>query len=249
MISVCMASFNGSKYIAQQLQSILIQLEPDDEVVIVDDASQDDTVSKISDFNDPRVRLFENDINYGVIAAFERSLVLARGDYIFLSDQDDVWRPDKVSKMMDCFTKYPEVTLCLSDCLIIDGSGKINAKTYFETRGSFKHGITPNIIKNKFLGCSIAFRKTMICHILPIPGKIPAHDMWIGLINEIYGRTALINETLFDYRRHSDNVSSMTHESVITMLRWRIILIYQLSLRVVKVFFQSVNKKLDYNKN
>ena len=85
MISVCMASFNGSKYIERQVQSILLQLKPDDEVVIVDDASEDDTVSKILDFNDPRVRLFENDINCGVIAAFERSLDLARGDFIFLS--------------------------------------------------------------------------------------------------------------------------------------------------------------------
>ena len=230
-----MASFNGSKYIEQQVQSILLQLKPDDEVVIVDDASEDDTVTKILDFNDPRVRLFENNINYGVIASFERSLDLARGDFIFLSDQDDVWCPDKVSKMMEFFLKYPEVTLCLSDCSIIDESGKSNAKTYFEIRGSFKHGVLPNIIKNKFLGCSIAFKKSMICYILPIPSKIPAHDMWIGLMNEIYGKTACINEPLFHYRRHSDNVSSMTHEGVITMLRWRIILIYQLTLRVVKV--------------
>lgn len=73
MISVCMASFNGSKYIEQQLESILIQLGSMDEVVIVDDASKDDTVLKIRNFNDPRIKLFENNHNLGVISTFEKS--------------------------------------------------------------------------------------------------------------------------------------------------------------------------------
>lgn len=242
MISVCMASFNGSKYIEKQLESILIQLGPLDEVVIVDDASKDDTAYKIKNFYDPRIRLIENDLNVGVVSSFEKSLSLALGDFIFLSDQDDIWLPNKVSKMMDVFCRNSEVTLCLSDALIIDDIGNVKANTYFEQRGLFKHSVLSNIVKNKFLGCSIAFKKSMICHILPIPNKIPAHDMWVGLINEIYGKSAFINEPLFQYRRHSENVSSMTHEKVITMIRWRIILIFQLSLRVFPVLMFSKKK-------
>ena len=242
MISVCMASFNGSKYIEQQLESILIQLGPLDEVVIVDDASKDDTVSKLKNFNDPRIKLIENDLNVGVISSFEKSLCLARGDFIFLSDQDDIWLPDKVSKIMESFCKNSEVTLCLSDALIIDNTGKVKSKTYFEQRGPFMHSVLSNILKNKFLGCSLAFKRSMITHIIPIPNKVPAHDMWIGIINEIYGKSAFVNKPLFQYRRHSDNVSSMIHENIKTMVRWRIILIFYLSLRLLRILFYSKNK-------
>lgn len=242
MISVCMASFNGSKYIEQQLESILIQLGPVDEVVIVDDASKDDTASKIKNFNDPRIKLIENVHNVGVVSSFEKSLSLALGDFIFLCDQDDIWFPNKVSKMMDFFSKNSEVTLCLSDASIIDDIGNVKANTYFEQRGLFKHSVLSNIIKNKFLGCSIAFKKSMLCNILPIPSKIPAHDMWIGLINEIYGKSAFINEPLFQYRRHSENVTSMRHDKIITMIRWRIILIVQLFFRVLLVLIFSKKK-------
>ena len=105
MISVCMASFNGNKYIKKQLDSILSQLGIDDEVIIVDDASEDDTVSTIMNFNDPRIKLFENENNTGVIASFERSITLAKGEIIFLSDQDDIWLPNKIQKMMSLFQK------------------------------------------------------------------------------------------------------------------------------------------------
>ena len=242
MISVCMASFNGSKYIEEQLESILIQLGPLDEVVIVDDASKDDTVSIVKNFNDPRIKLIENDLNVGVISSFEKSLCLAVGDFIFLSDQDDIWLPDKVSKIMELFCRNSEVTLCLSDASIIDDTGKVNAKTYFDQRGSFKHSVLSNILKNKFLGCSLAFKKSMITHIIPIPNKIPAHDMWIGLINEIYGKSAFVNKPLFQYRRHSENVSSMTHENIKKMVSWRITLIFYLSLRLLRILIFSKNK-------
>jgi glycosyltransferase involved in cell wall biosynthesis len=243
MISVCMASFNGSKYIEEQLKSILSQLAADDEVVIVDDSSQDDTVSKILSFNDPRINLVKNDVNCGVITSFERSIRHACGDFIFLSDQDDVWLPGKVNKIMELFTDFPAVTLCLSDALIIDEFGEPNARTYFETRGSFKRGILSNIIKNRFLGCAIAFKKSTVSYALPIPSNIPAHDMWIGLINEIYGKTIFIKEPLFHYRRHSYNVSSMTRANIVTMMRWRFILIYQLSLRALTVWFRWNRKQ------
>ena len=243
MISVCMASFNGSKYIEQQLESILLQIEHSDEVVIVDDASKDETVAIIRGFKDPRIKIFENDTNLGVIAAFERSMSLAQGHIIFLSDQDDIWLPNKVKKIMQVFGQNPEVTLCLSDARIVDASGKVKDQTYFELRGAFKHSVVSNIIKNRFLGCSIAFKKSLNKNILPFPREIPAHDMWIGLINEVYGKSTFINEPLFQYRRHSENVSSMTRENFLKMLRWRIILIYQLSCRLFRNYLLKFKKK------
>ena len=119
------------------------------------------------------------------------------------------------------------------DAHIIDGFGKVKGETYFKRRRGFKQGVLANIIQNKFLGCAIAFRASLINRILPFPSYIPAHDMWIGLISEVYGRSFFIEEPLFSYRRHSANVSSMTHENLIKMLQWRIILIFQLFRRVI----------------
>ena len=231
MISVCMASFNGSKYIKNQLESILAQIKHDDEIIIVDDASTDDTVFVIKSLNDNRIKIFEN-ISIGVISSFGRSINLAQGDTIFLSDQDDVWLPTKVNKIMNIFSKNTDITLCLSDAMIVNALGKITEDSYFKQRGSFKHGAMPNIIKNKFLGCAIAFKASLIHRILPFPNNIPAHDMWIGIINEIYGKSFFINDTLFHYRSHSENVSSMEHENIFIMFRWRAALIFQLIIRV-----------------
>ena len=241
MISVCLASFNGSKYIEEQIKSILIQIELGDEIVVVDDASEDNTVAIARNLEDPRIKIFQNDRNVGVIGSFERSMRLAQGDIIFLSDQDDVWLPNKVSKIMQAFWEDSAVTLCLSDAMIVDAGGEVKKNTYFEQRGAFKHGVVANVIKNKFLGCSIAFKKSLIMRILPFPSEIPAHDMWIGLINEIYGKSTFINEPLFQYRRHSENVSSMVHENLLRMLRWRIILIYQLTWRVFRNYLVKGN--------
>ena len=237
MISVCMASFNGSKYIELQLESILVQIGSNDEIVIVDDSSTDDTVAIIENFNDSRIRIFENIDNIGVIGSFGRAMGLAKGDIIFLSDHDDIWLPTKVDKIMSVFLKDSDVTLCLTDAHIIDGFGEFKGETYFKRRQGFKQGVLANIIQNKFLGCAIAFRASLINRIFPFPSYIPAHDIWIGLINEVYGKSFFIDEPLFSYRRHSANVSSMTHENLIKMLQWRIILIFQLFRRVVINFF------------
>ena len=240
MISVCMATFNGSNYIEEQLKSILVQIDINDEIIIVDDTSSDNTLSLIYNFNDPRIKIFKNALNSGVIKSFERAVSLAKGDVIFLSDQDDIWLPDKVEKIMNLFTSDCSLTLCLSDANIIDGSNIIQDDTYFERRDGFKSGIFSNIIKNKFLGCSIAFKQSIVGHILPIPLTVPAHDMWIGIINEIYGKSEYIDTPLFQYRRHSHNVSSMKHENILIMLRWRIILIYHLLRRVALISFKRI---------
>ena len=80
----------------------------------------------------------------------------------------------------------------------------------------------------------------MVRYILPIPLTVPAHDMWIGIINEIYGKSEYIDTPLFHYRRHSHNVSSMKHENMLIMLRWRIILMFHLLIRVAKISFKRI---------
>ncbi len=119
-ISVCMAAYNGAKFIEAQLRSILIQLQPQDEVVIVDDCSTDDTCERIRSINDDRIHLFRRDKNSGVVATFEEALRSATGDILFLSDDDDVWAPSKVKTFLDVFNRNPEVQVVTSRISVID---------------------------------------------------------------------------------------------------------------------------------
>ena len=113
-ISVCMATYNGEQFIHEQLESILGQLEGDDEIVIVDDASTDKSVRIAERFSDKRIRIFRQARNCGVLKTFERALKEATGEIIFLADQDDIWRPDKVSKIKSLFSARPDLSLVLT---------------------------------------------------------------------------------------------------------------------------------------
>lgn len=205
-ISVCMAAYNGERYIADQLQSILSQLSESDEVIVVDDASSDDTVAIVERFRDERIRIFRNPRNRGVVASFERAILEARGDVIFLSDQDDVWKADKVSRMMLAFGD-PTVTLAQSDANIVDADGKVISQSYSQTRGGFVPGVMQNIWRCRYLGCTMAFRRDILTRCMPFPRNIPMHDVWIGIVNACFGETAYISEPLVEYRRHGKNVS------------------------------------------
>ena len=99
MISVCMATYNGEKYIREQVESILCQLGPEDEIVISDDGSKDHTIQMV-DSLDKRIKVFLNEGKHGVVPNFENALKHSSGDYIFFSDQDDIWSPDKVERCL-----------------------------------------------------------------------------------------------------------------------------------------------------
>src|SRR3954462_814281 len=99
--SVCIATYNGEKYVLRQLQSILAQLSPDDEVIVVDDCSTDGTVDVIKGLNDRRVATHINDRNRRAVYSFGRAISLARHRFIFLSDQDDLWLPGRVALMTE----------------------------------------------------------------------------------------------------------------------------------------------------
>src|ERR1700712_112451 len=117
MVSVCMATYNGENYIQAQLDSILKQIAAGDEVVISDDSSSDKTLDIIRSIPDPRIRLFAGNRFRDPIKNFQNCLKLASGDYIFLSDQDDVWLEGKYEKMTQLLLEYD---LVISDSIIVD---------------------------------------------------------------------------------------------------------------------------------
>lgn len=240
MNSVCMATYNGSRWIEPQLRSILPQLNVDDEIVIVDDGSSDDTVEKINQISDSRITLYANEKNQGVDATFEKALSLAAGEIIFLSDQDDIWYPGRVEIALEQFSRDPDITLVLGDAEVIDENGKPLGETYFQNRGAFKRGIISNLVKSKFLGCAIAIRSEIRDAALPFPQKIPGHDMWIGLVNELYGKSVFLDKTIIGYRRHATNASPYSHQSIPLMLMWR----WQLAVAILPLVGKNLVRKL-----
>lgn len=222
-ISVCMAAWNGERYITQQLRSILDQLRTEDEVIIVDDASTDNTRECVRALNDPRIRLIENDRNCGVTQTFERALRHASGEMIFLTDQDDLWEPNKVAVTLAAFREHPGSRMVVSDASIIDEEGKLIAPSYFAARGAFADGCIANILRSKYLGCLMAFRSSLRAEIFPFPRKAGVlHDIWIGLRNRLSGGGSVFVEApLVRYRRHNANATPATGLSRIQQLRNR----------------------------
>lgn len=237
MVSVCIASYNGEKYIKEQLYSILNQLSSDDEVIISDDGSSDDTLNVISAIGDKRIKIIyhkkENckfSFSY-TTRNFEHALSSAKGDVIFIADQDDIWKDNKVEICKKLLTKYD---LILHDCEIIDKQGAIISPSYFDLNNS-KIGIFNNIIKNSYLGCCMAFKKSVLEKAMPFPKQEVPHDIWIGLIAEAKGNVFLETKTLLKYRRHGQNVSfsgEKSTNSIFFKIKYRFIILFEIIKRL-----------------
>jgi glycosyltransferase involved in cell wall biosynthesis len=232
-VSVCMAVYNGAQYIREQVESILPQLGPDDEIVAVDDASPDTSVAILECFHDPRIRIIRQAENRGVLRTFERALREASGEIIFLADQDDIWREDKVEKMTGMFLSSPDLTLVISDASIIDAGGKLTGESQFQRR-PYHPGLLRNFLQNGDLGCAMAFRRCLLKACLPFPADTPMHDIWIGMVNRMVGKARLIREPLMYYRRHGNNTTSDKRSSMMQKLRWRYALAKNLTWRYLQ---------------
>ncbi|HCR53127.1 MAG TPA: alpha-L-Rha alpha-1,3-L-rhamnosyltransferase [Cytophagales bacterium] len=203
MISVCMAVKDGELFIKEQISSILTQLGVNDELIVSDDHSSDSTLEIINSFQDKRIKIFCNP-GSGILNNFENALRHSSGEKIFLSDQDDVWHKDKVGKMGALLDHY-DVIVC--DCTIVDHQLNPQHESFFKINKSSK-GMLKNIFKNSYMGCCMAFNRSILEKILPFPDKIPMHDLWIGLNAELYFSVFFLPEKLVFYRRHSNNASS-----------------------------------------
>lgn len=239
-ISVCMATYNGERFIHEQLASIVGQLSNDDEIIVVDDVSSDRTLAIVENFRDPRIRIVQQERNSGVIKTFNRALEAASGDIVFLADQDDIWRADKVSMVKEKFLASPELSLVLSDSFIIDADGNVTAESRFKNT-KFHPGAVQNFIRNQYLGCAMAFRRSILRYCLPFPADIPMHDMWIGIVNQLVGKTGFIDEPLMSYRRHDSNASPQSHAPMAQMIRWRWALGKNLALLWVRTLVKVKN--------
>ena len=220
-ISVAMATYQGERFIREQIDSILTQLGEGDELIISDDGSRDRTRSIIQDYQrtDSRVILVDGPCQ-GIVKNFENAIRHAHNERIFLADQDDVWAPDKVKTVMACF-EQTDAVLVMHDACVVDEQLKEVEPSFFRLRRS-RTGLVNNLIKNSYIGCCMAFNAQLVPDILPFPQKIPMHDQWIGLMAERVGRVELLDKPLLQYRRHGTNQSSMDHGSLRQMLTNRV---------------------------
>jgi len=242
MISVCMATYNGEKYIGEQVKSILPQLEENDELIISDDGSTDKTLEILKKINDKRIKIFHHNKNevkvpfylnskyanrfYFVARNFENALSKAQGEYIFLSDQDDVWLPNKIKMTLP---NLNEDQLVISDAWIVNTElEKIEKLSKYRV---YKKGFLKNIYIRGGApqGCVCAFTKNVKNFILPIPKNVLTHDFWLSLLAELKFKSIYISEPLVLYRRHYNAVSDTkkSYHSFFYILRYRALMLYE----------------------
>lgn len=239
-VSVAMATYNGEKYIREQINSILENLNSNDELIISDDGSKDQTLNIIKQYqiNDKRIKLIKGP-KLGVKQNFANAIQNTKGKYVFLADQDDIWMKDKVKIVIDTFKKNNS-TLVIHDAQVFDSENK---KTLYESFFKYRNsgpGIIKNIYKNTYIGCCMAFDSKIKEKILPIPNDIEMHDQWIGIINDLYyNKATFIRDKLIIYRRHLDNVSSLEKHNLVNMIKNRIRLIFKIIIgRKEKKFYK-----------
>lgn len=239
MISVCIPTFNGEKYIREQVDSILNQLTEDDEIVISDDGSTDSTLLILEQYNDSRIKIIKNKkltsekfktrIEYvlkKVSLNVQNALAHCNGDYIYLADQDDIWIEGRVAKTIG-FLKNEEPTLVICDCTIIDESLNVTEESYFNYIRPSQH-ILRTLAKSSFHGCCMCFNRTLFEKTLPFPDYSIGHDLWIGLTAMKVGKIKFLPESLLFYRRHSSTVTKTGQKSTNSLgfkIRYRLMMI------------------------
>ena len=235
-ISVCIATYNGEKFIREQLDSILSQIGNEDEIIISDDGSTDDTQNIILSFGDPRIKIVghkslstvkNQPAIYRVTRNFENALLNTSGDIIFLSDQDDLWEETKVQEILKIF-EIKKTNLVIHDALLINEQNEIIGDSYFQLLNS-RPGLAKNIFKNSYLGCCMVFEKDVLKSAFPFPENLIAHDIWLGLIAESAGKVLFTDRKLIRYRRHDSTVTTSANKSKNTFL-------FKISYRVQFLF-------------
>lgn len=219
MISVAMTTYNGNKYVEDQIRSILSQTLQIDELIIVDDCSTDNTIEIIRQMNDDRIILFQNNKNKGYIESFYQAVKHTSGDYIFLADQDDIWMENKIEEMLRILTKENCVAVC-SACSIIDSNSNMTQKNYYTeyfNQKMCKEFLVKVVYKRLLLhniaqGCTYGFNKLIKDYYLSIHETEIIHDQQIMLIATLLGDVYFINKPLIQYRIHNDNALAFRNE-------------------------------------
>ncbi|MFC3156819.1 glycosyltransferase [Gilvimarinus japonicus] len=213
-----MASHNGERFIARQLESILAELALEDELIVVDDHSTDNTTAIVRAQQDTRIKLHQNVHRIGHVASFAKAISLAKGDIIALADQDDLWLENRLAPI--------KAALSEPSCLVVagnftdiderDGMLKLPSKRRLKASDSDRyHANLWGILKGErpYYGCAMAFNQALKEQILPIPTYVESHDLWVAMAGNLDGAIRHLEANVLAKRQHGRNVSSPVRRS------------------------------------
>lgn len=207
-ISIALCTYNGAKYLEEQLKSLAEQTLKADEIIICDDNSSDNTVNIINRYKDNlNIKLTLNKVNLGVTKNFEQAISLCSGDIVFLCDQDDVWHKDKIKIMSEKMIEE-KTGICCCDGMVCDENLKqIGAYTLWNTSGLSRidlNRFSPYSLINNycFTGMALCFRKNFTKYFMPL-SENAVHDEWIAFIISCFSKVSFVNQKLVFYRQHS----------------------------------------------
>ena len=238
-VSVCMATYNGAAFVGEQIRSILSELEPQDELVVVDDASRDDTLDVIRRIADPRIVLHPRDVNRGYVRTFEEAMQLAGGDVVMLADQDDVWIPGRrelfVRALQEGAVAASNLVLLGSDAPLPSPLRRVpwrlsarRSRQRLRNELRILAGIAP------YFGCAMAMRRDVVDRVLPFPGFLTeSHDLWLATFGNAHGLLVHIEQPTIRRRLHADNTSPSRPRGPAAVLRarWMLLRAWREALR------------------
>lgn len=239
-ISIVMTTYNGASHLHEQLATIIEQLGENDELIISDDGSTDDTLQILAKHTSERVSVITTAGKLGPIRNFEHALGYAGGQIIVLSDQDDRWLPGRLQHVRDHFTAHEgPYDLLVMNSIIADGALNPIHNSLFEYL-NVGAGLVKNVYRNTYVGCHMAFRRELLAVAIPFPPTIPMHDMWLGLVSEMVGAVTFNPVPTMMFRRSGHNYTQ-AHYSLRQRLAWRLGLVTSLlRFRLSKQFRKRV---------
>lgn len=242
-VSVCMATWNGKDFVRDQVVSILDQLAPDDELVVVDDASSDGTPEVIAAFRDVRIRLIAEPSNRGYVRTFEHAMRAATGEILVLSDQDDIWLPGRLSVMLDAMASSGADVLA-SNLTTLGGPenirgpwGQADWRLHSETSNHHVRNILGILVgAMPYYGCAMAVRRRALDRgLLPIPRFVTeSHDLWIALWGNVNGSVVHIDERTLERRYHDSNQTPNRPRGPRAVVRSRAMLVRAIGVLLAK---------------
>ncbi|GEB94956.1 glycosyltransferase [Microbacterium lacticum] len=230
-VSVCMATYNGASFVSAQIESILAQLVDDDELVIVDDASTDDTVAVVESIGDPRIRIIRQNVNQGYVRTFERALREATGDVLLLSDQDDLWLPGR----RDLLAQAALSRGVAASNLVLLGSdhalrSPLTGRPWLlkaaDSRRRWRNELLILAGDIPYFGCAMAMSRDAVSRVLPFPPYLSeSHDLWIATVANRHGLMTHVDAATLRRRVHAGNASTPRPRSLRHVLaaRWMLV--------------------------
>lgn len=210
--SVCMATYNGEAFLEKQISSIISQMGSNDELIIVDDNSKDNTIKIIHSFDDNRIKLYFKKGKKGEVKSFSDAMLMAENDFIFLSDQDDIWLPGRAKEMIEALSETNSLLLTSNFTWVdskehpvdvsFDGVLANHSEEYFQNILEIFYG------KTNYFGCAMLMRKEILKYILPIPAFVESHDLWIAFAANLRRLNLHLEKVTFLKRIHENNATS-----------------------------------------